>query len=567
MSERPLQRSFAGGEITPELAARMDLTKFQTGLALCKNFEILPYGPARNRAGFEFINQTKYGTSTDRTETLLPFAYTTAQSIVLEVGHGYIRFHTLGATVLETAHNITGITQAATGVLTHDGSYTVTNGQWFYLTATGMTEVHHRFVIAANVSGATFELHDLFGNAIDTSGYGAFSAGTLARVYEITTPYADTDVFDLHYTQDGLTLTLTHPSYPVYELTMTSLNNWTLAAPTWEPEQVAPTNLSATPGGAGGSAAYYYTVTAISSWDSGEESFATSSCSCNNDLSIQGNYNTIHWDNAANAIRYNIYKASNGLYGFIGQSDDGTSGFIDDNITADISMTPPEDYNPFTGAGYYPVACAHFEGRRWFAGSIQKPNNVWATRSGTETNMSYSMPSRDDDSMSFRMKSNQMGYVRHMVPLAEMVVLTTGGEWKLVAQNSDVLTPTTIGYKPQSYVGASNATPVLADSAVLYAQDRGGHIRELSYSWESNGYKSGDVSIMAPHLFDYRYTIKQLAFLRQPLPCLWAVRDDGALLGMTYVPEHQVFAWHQHDTAGEFTSCCAASEDITGLDE
>ena len=31
-----LLRSFAGGEVTPELAGRLDLVKYQTGLALCR---------------------------------------------------------------------------------------------------------------------------------------------------------------------------------------------------------------------------------------------------------------------------------------------------------------------------------------------------------------------------------------------------------------------------------------------------------------------------------------------------------------------------------------------------
>jgi hypothetical protein len=67
------------------------------------------------------------------------------------------------------------------------------------------------------------------------------------------------------------------------------------------------------------------------------------------------------------------------------------------------------------------------------------------------------------------------------------------------------------------------------------------------------------MSIMAPHLFD-GYTIADLAYTVSPLQALWATRSDGALLGMTYVPEHQVYAWHKHDTAGYFESVAAASE-------
>src|SRR5687768_1758436 len=59
---RTLQRSFAGGEIAPEMAGRLDIDKFQTGLKTCRNFEVLPHGPARNRAGFEYVLEAKDST-------------------------------------------------------------------------------------------------------------------------------------------------------------------------------------------------------------------------------------------------------------------------------------------------------------------------------------------------------------------------------------------------------------------------------------------------------------------------------------------------------------------------
>jgi hypothetical protein len=562
MSERTLARSFAGGEITPELFARLDLAKFQTGLALASNVEILPHGPAVNRAGFEYVIQCKYN---DKEAILLPYDYVSSQSYVLEFGDYYMRVHTLGATVLEDSHAITGITQAGTGVLTHDGSYTVTEGQWFYLETSGMDGLDQRFVIATNVAGSTFELYDLFGDPINTLTYTAFVSGTLARVYEIETPFAEADLFDLHYSQDGFTMTIVNQNYPVYELVRVASTNWTLTTPTWEPAQIAPTGVAATASGSGG-VSYGYTVTAIADDENHEESYAATADYCNNDLTVQGNYNTVHWTDADNASRYNVYKYSNGLFGYIGQADSGSAGFKDDNITADISQTPPEAYSPFNSSNYYPGAVGYFEGRRWFAGSKSKPGNLYGTRSGTDTNMAYSMPTRDDDSISVRLKSQKLQTIRHIVALSEMLLLTSGGEWRIIAENSDVVTPTTLGYKPQSYVGASNVQPALAASAILYAQDRGGHIRSLRYSWEQQGYSSMDASIMAPHLFDYKYTINQMAFIRQPVPCLWCVRDDGALLAMTYLPEQEVFAWHQHHTDGYFESVCVASEDITGIE-
>lgn len=96
-SLRTFFRSFAGGEITPEMYGRIDDVRYQTGLATCRNFVTLPHGPAQNRAGFEFVRGVK--TNAARTR-LLPFSFSASQTLVIEFGAGYFRFHTLGATVL-----------------------------------------------------------------------------------------------------------------------------------------------------------------------------------------------------------------------------------------------------------------------------------------------------------------------------------------------------------------------------------------------------------------------------------------------------------------------------------
>ena len=79
---RPHFRSFAGGEITPELFGRIDLTKFQTGLALALNFWILPHGPFQNRHGLYYVNETK---DSNKKSVLLPFSYNTEQTFTIDV--------------------------------------------------------------------------------------------------------------------------------------------------------------------------------------------------------------------------------------------------------------------------------------------------------------------------------------------------------------------------------------------------------------------------------------------------------------------------------------------------
>lgn len=81
---------------------RFDDQKYQTGLALCKNFLVLPQGPIENRPGFEFVRAAKYA---DKPCRLIPFSWSVGQTMVIELGDKYARFHTRGATLLTSDGN------------------------------------------------------------------------------------------------------------------------------------------------------------------------------------------------------------------------------------------------------------------------------------------------------------------------------------------------------------------------------------------------------------------------------------------------------------------------------
>lgn len=557
MSRQSYQRSFGGGEIAPELFGRLDLTKNQTGLAKCLNFIVLAHGPLENRPGWEYTIETKDST---KESALLPFIYNTTQSYVLEFGDQYLRIHTQGGTVLSAAQNITGITRANPGVLTYSGADPA-NGAWVYLTGIlGMTQLNGRYVKVTNVNAGanTFEIATIHGGAaLDTTTYTAYSsAGTMSPVYEITTPYLEADLFDLHITQSNDVLTIVHPSYQQRHLSRVSASSWTLATFTLAPTIGTPAAPTVVATGAG-AISYSYVTTAVAS-DGLEESLQSAATAANNDLTVAGQYNTITPAAVSGAVRYNVYRLLSGLYGYIGQTDG--SAFRDTNFQPDLTQTPPLVNDPFVGATNYPGAVGYAQGRRWFAGTLTKPQNIWATRSGTESNLTYSIPTQGDDAIAARLTARQANTIRHIVPLGDLILLTDGAEWKVDSGGAvGPITPDTLDYRPQGYIGANNVQPVVTSEALLYAQARGGRIREMLYSWEAQKYKTRDISIMAPHLFK-SHTIVSMCYAHAPYQCIFAVREDGILLGLTYVPEHEVAAWHRHDTDGYYESVVSVPE-------
>ncbi len=658
MSMRILNRSFSGGEITPELFGRLDLPKVQESLALCRNFIALPHGPVVNRPGTEFVQEVKDSTQATR---LIPFSYNNEQTFAIELGAGYFRFHTQAATLQYTAP---AAYNAATAY--NQGDMCSSGGVNYYC-----------------ISPTT-------GNAPPNASYWYALPADLT--YEIPNPYAAADLFDIHYTQSADVLTLVHPNYPILELRRYGAANWqaipvsgfapgigipsgsgsagapvtynykitityvivhttspeppivaeslpsgigtctndltqagayntlnwspvsyykygdnlyspvgyniyreeggvyyyvgssagmsfvddiskrattrvppstSLAGGLPNPPVATPTtgagfsNVAAAPTGSG-SVSYSYVATAVG--PDGSESYQSNVASCTNNLATAGNFNTITVPAVSGAVRYNVYKLSNGIYGYIGQIGAGSNIFIDDNITPDISLTPPLYYTVMSAPGDYPAAVAYYQQRRIFAGSTNQPQNVWATRSGTEYDMSYTIPTRDDNRLAFRIAGREASVIRHIVPMQDLLFLSASCEWRCTS-STGVLTPATLNVQPQSYIGANNVQPVVVGNAVLYAAARGGHIRQMGYNWQISGYESNDASIFAPHLFDYN-TILDMAYSRGPVPILWCVSSTGKLLGMTWLPEQKIASWHQHDTGNgdAFESVCAVSE-------
>lgn len=519
---RTLQRSFAGGEVTPELFGRIDDAKYQAGAAKLRNFIALPQGPAVNRPGTAFVREVKDSTKLTR---IIPFTYSTTQTMVIELGAGYFRFHTQGGTLL--AGSPAAYDNATAYVV---GGLVSSSGTNYYCIA------------------------PTTGNAPPNATYWY---PLPSAAYEIPNPYAEADLFDIHYVQSADVLTLVHPNYAPRELRRQGATTWTLVLSAFGSTVAAPGAPTVTAAGfTSVKYTYEYVVTAVAD-NNIDESAASPSGSVGANLYETGCTVTIAWSAVTGASRYNVYKLQGGLYGYIGQTT-GTS-IVDDNIAADLSKTPPIYETVFDAAGNYPGAVSYFEQRKCFAGTVNKPQNIWMTKSGTESSMSYSLPTRDDDRISFRVAAREANTIRHIVPLTQLLLLTSSAEWRVSSVNSDAITPSTISVRPQSYVGASNVQPSIINNTLLYCAARGGHVRELAYNWQANGFVTGDMSLRATHLFD-TFDILDMTYAKAPQPIVWFVSSSGKLLGLTYVPEQQVGAWHQHDTDGVFESCTTVAE-------
>lgn len=563
---RVLQRSFAGGEMSPEMFGRIDDVKYQSGAARLRNMISKPQGAVENRPGFRYVRAVKNSAAATR---LIPFTFSTTQTMVIELGAGYFRFHTNGAT-LESApgvpyeivnayaaadlFDIHYVQSADVLTLVHPNyppaelrrlgalSWTFTNIAFTPLvTAPASCTATPTRGATINISSITLANPGVFTTVSDhllapgvTVYISGVAAGGMTQIpdgsYVVNTSAAAT-TFTLKSLAGGAPIDTT--LYTAY----TTGGNVQIANP------IATLDTS-------------YVITTVAANGIDESPASTAGTTINN-LYVSGAFNTITWPAVVGALRYNVYKSQSGLYGYIGQTT--TTSFIDDNIAPNMGQTPPIYDAAFGSAGNYPGAVSYFEQRRCFAGTTNSPQQIWLTRSGTESDLSYSLPIKDSDRISFRVAAREANTIRHIIPLTQLLALTSSAEWRVSSVNSDAITPVSVSVRPQSYVGANNVQPSIINNALVYCAARGGHVRELGYNWQANGYITGDLSLRAAHLFDNK-EIVDMTFCKAPQPLLWFVSNDGKLLGLTYVPDQQIGAWHWHDTDGVFESCTSVAE-------
>ena len=284
------------GELRPDLWGATDLTKYQAGLKKLLNGFVNKAGVLLNCPGTETIMPGKFPTKTTRS---IPFKFSFNQQYVFLFGDKYMHIIEDGVPVfnqfpvlsnyqypgfintLPNAANPTlvmnngsggGITgsQIANGMLVQiqpsNSTLSPNVSRDIPLASNDMSLFfYNRWFIIQNVNiqagNTSFTLTDLNGNQISTVGLSAYNNNLRIRtVYELTTPYAHTDLALLNFAQSFDIVQLRHPDYAPQELKRITNSQFTITTKNYFPTQFQGANSLAASGGESGPN-YYYKVT------------------------------------------------------------------------------------------------------------------------------------------------------------------------------------------------------------------------------------------------------------------------------------------------------------------
>lgn len=509
-------QNMASGELSPKVRGRYELPAYQHGLERADNFITELQGPARYRNGFRHVCHTRR----NKIANLLKFQFSNSQSYGLEFTDGYLRFYKDNGIVTENALNITAITKSGTAVAT-SASHGYTTGQEVFISGVlGMTAINGKFFLVGAVTTNTFALLDQDGNAFSTLAYGSYtSGGTVARIYEIASPYLESDnLFLLKSAQNADTMYIVHPNYEPRKLTRAGVTSWAIAtyARTADPFLSKKVITAAT-------AANPCQITAVA-----------------------------HGYSTGQKIV---------IGGIVGMTQLNGRWFTLTKVDADnftLNGVDSSAYTAYSSGGYasaielLPAAVTFHQGRTCFTSIVfaplsfklsRSPDNAGVTRyddftAGTDPDHAvFDSIDAENESQTQWIKSNVQflligGYTG--------IYKVTGGT------DSAAITPTSAQALRISAIGVSNIDPVTYDISTIYSEQQNLIVRSLDYNilWQS--FLSKDKNLVSDHIT--AGGIKQFAFASGRPDIVWCVTNDGKLRGMTFKIDEDIFGWHRHTT-------------------
>lgn len=585
MAQHQLIPSFNAGELSPYLDARSDLEKYASGCRLLENFVIMPYGGVYRRPGTEYLGVAKHANKRCR---LLGFNFSTTTRFILEMGEHYIRFWSNGQPVIVGGVPLEVATPYEESQLReiqfiqiNDVMYFVhplhaprkltrrADDDWTFAEITWdwpalldeniepTTITPYPNVVTAWLTATTYAVGDhvtqssVLYRCLSAHTSGTFSTDLTANRWVTATSLIE-----------GTTISLT-ASAPTFESGHVG-SYWQLGQPRTSiyVEKLINATGPSTP------------ISIIGAWEFNTYGTWTA------EISIQRSYDGgTSWEtvrsyksasdfNAAGTgkedkealLRINVTAFTGGsgravitaqesrVFG-IAKITAVTSGTVATATVvrglASMSATKFWSEGAWSTKRGFPRSVTLHEQRIYYAGTASRPQSVWGSViNDFET---FRLYSNDDAGLFFTLSAQQANPIQWLLSQGKLLIGTAGEEWTLSSSDSNsAITPSNVQADRQSSYGSKYLRALIVNDVILFAQRQGRKVRELVFSFEQDGYRAPDLTMLAEHVT--RGEILECAFAQQPDAIYWTITGAGQLVGMTYERDQNVVGWHRHTT-------------------
>jgi hypothetical protein len=548
------QLAFTTGEVSPDVSNRFDLEQYKSALLEAENVVIRPYGAVAKRQGSQYVGQVKYS---DKPTRLFEFTTNTNNSFMLEFGDKYIRVWNYGIyTGIEVTTPFTSdilfdlnCNQSGDVMFICSGKYPIqtlsrySDTDWrmstYKLTEQPYDEINtdngHTLTVNGDTITSTKDLftQDMVGSVIQIAYYvEAVHTKSAGEVVEKKVKrYMQAQTIEKTYN---------NINYNVGAFSTDTELSWKFTTHgTWE--GTVKLQISNNDGQTWKDYRTYtskndYNVTDTGKIEAGARLKYVSdikSGSVNCDLSIMP------------FTQYGIVE--------IKSVTDAKNAKV--NVLNGIKEGEPSyqwklgSWNRGRG---YPKLCTFYQDRFVVAATDSKPNFIWFSRTGDYPNFGVEKVEgtiTDDSAITLPVINRKMCEIRHLVPANDLIILTSGNEW--IVRGDKTITPTNCNLKTQTQRGALSCEPQFIGNRCVFVQERGGTVRDMGYSYESDNYTGQDLTLFVKTLVKGHVAVTS-TYAQDPDSIIYYVRDDGQLNCLTYIPEQKVYGWSHFVTNGKY---------------
>lgn len=248
------------------------------------------------------------------------------------------------------------------------------------------------------------------------------------------------------------------------------------------------------------------------------------------------------------------------------------------NIPQFTFVTAPEDV--WSATRGWPVSIIFFQGRMWFAGSLSRPQTIWASKSLSIFDFDVGTGAADE-AIDVTADTEEVNEFTQINAGRHLQFFATSGEFYVPNSDTEPLTPTNIIIRrttrrgiskterdttpfeklltiPRNKATVATGLPRIQelDGAVLFPQRGGRSLREFLFTDTELAYRSENLTLLSSELVRNPVTIA----LRKSITTaeadflLMPNFDDGTLAIFVTLRAQQVRAMTLHDTPGGGTT-------------
>lgn len=507
----PLKYAFNAGELTGLMDGRLDQAKVNNGCSILRNLLTTVQGPLIRRGGTYYVGETK--NSANRS-WLWRFQFNVFQSYILEFGNLYIRFYTSRSQVLSgmAAYEIPA-PWASADLVDADGCFALDfeqSNDVIYITSTKNTFTPYKLQRLGNTNWTITEY------VPDGGPFKKQNIDATSNVYAS----GETGTVTLNSSQAifqaGHVGSLFYLEQKVADI-----------VPQWESGKVITAGLRRRSDGKNYEALNGATTGGVKPTHSVGSAY-------DGDAGVQWDFRDPGYGWARITAVSNANTATAEVLSRIPAGAVGSG-----------NATTRWAHGAWSTVEGFPDHVCFFRERL----SFMKRTTVYASCAADYENFQTKQFGQVVADRAFTVELPTGNPGRWMSAAGELVVGTAGEEFSIgEITTNDPLGPANVRVKPQTNYSGRNVKPVKIGDTTIFADSAGRKLRDIAYTFDTNGYKGRDLNVLAEHLT--RGGIVDMDYAKGPYSILWACTARGKLIGLTYNQEQDVYSWHPHNIGG-----------------